>query len=152
MKEKFQFQYTLPERLDRVMQSFLPDDVSRSKITKWIREGYVSVNDETATKAGMLINTGDWIFVDHPDETNQRPTEPVDMNLDVVFEDEYLAVINKPAGIAVHPAPTVKDATLVNGLQFHFDSLSTEAGVERAGIVHRLDRETSVASLTVGAG
>lgn len=143
MKHSFRFQGSIPERLDRFLQSCFPGDISRSRITRWIRDGRVEIDGESAQKAGQILNDGNVVLVDQPDESDSEKTVSVDMNLDIAYEDEYLAVVNKPAGIAVHPAPTVKDATLVEGLRFHFDSLSTEAGKDRAGIVHRLDRETS---------
>ncbi len=143
MKHTFTFEGAVPERLDRFLQSCFPVDISRSRISRWIRDGRVTINGETAAKAGMILSDGDCLVVNQPEERQRDTTHSVDMNLDIVYEDEYLAVVNKPAGIAVHGAPTVKDATLVDGLRFHFDSLSTEAGRDRAGIVHRLDRETS---------
>ncbi len=143
MKHSFQFEGSIPERLDRFLQSCFPGDISRSRITRWIRDGLVEIDGELVKKAGHILANGKTVVVDQPDESVSDKTAPVNMNLDVGFEDEHLAVVNKPAGIAVHRAPTVKDATLVEGLRFHFDSLSTEAGKERAGIVHRLDRETS---------
>jgi len=143
MKHSFRFEGSIPERLDRFLQSCFPGDISRSRITRWIRDGRVEIDGESAQKAGHILNDGNTVVVDQPEESDSEKTVPVDMNLDIAYEDEYLAVVNKPAGIAVHRAPTVKDATLVEGLRFHFDSLSTEAGKDRAGIVHRLDRETS---------
>ncbi|MCK5879736.1 MAG: RluA family pseudouridine synthase [Holophagae bacterium] len=143
MKHSFQFDGSIPERLDRFLQSCFPGDISRSRITRWIRDGLVEIDGELVKKAGHILADGKTVVVDQPDESVSENTAPVNMNLDIAFEDEHLAVVNKPAGIAVHRAPTVKDATLVEGLRFHFDSLSTEAGKDRAGIVHRLDRETS---------
>ncbi len=143
MKHSFVFESTIPERLDRFLQYCFPGDISRSKITRWIRDGRVEVNGEVVQKSGWILKNADAVMVDQPEEKSPDDFPPVDMNLDIAFEDEFLAVVNKPAGIAVHRAPTVKDATLVEGLRFHFDSLSSEAGSDRAGIVHRLDRETS---------
>lgn len=143
MKHSFQFEGSIPERLDRFLQSCLSGDISRSRITRWIRNGLVEIDGEPVRKAGLILNEGNLILVNQPDESASDGIVPVNMNLDIAYEDEYLAVVNKPAGIAVHRAPTVKDATLVEGLRFHFDSLSTEAGKDRAGVVHRLDRETS---------
>ncbi len=143
MKHTFLFEGSIPERLDRFLQSCFPGDISRSRITRWIRDGRVEIDGESTKKAGRILNNGNSVVVDQPDETPADAIAPVNMNLDIAYEDKYLAVVNKPAGIAVHRAPTVKDATLVEGLRFHFDSLSTEAGQDRAGIVHRLDRETS---------
>ncbi|NCP78691.1 MAG: RluA family pseudouridine synthase [Desulfuromonadales bacterium] len=143
MKHSFRFEGSIPERLDRFLQSCFPGDISRSQITRWIRDGRVGIDGGSAQKAGQILNDGNVVVVDQPDEYAADSAVPVDMDLDIAYEDEYLAVVNKPAGIAVHRAPSVKDATLVDGLRFHFDSLSTEAGTDRAGIVHRLDRETS---------
>ncbi len=143
MKHEYQFQHEQPERLDRFLQVKLAPDVTRSAIRKWIQQEQVTVNGQPVTKAGYLLSTGDRIVAEPAEKQGVSETEPVDMSLTVLYEDQWLAVVDKPAGVAVHPAPSIRDATLVNALRYRFSQLSDCAGPSRAGIVHRLDRETS---------
>jgi 23S rRNA pseudouridine1911/1915/1917 synthase len=128
------------KRIDAYLASRYPD-YSRSVIQKVIDAKAVLINGEP-TKASYRVRLGDTIRVWLPDLGDDTPT-PEDIPLDVVFEDEALTVINKPPKMVVHPAKGHWSGTLVNALQFHYDNLSTLAGENRPGIVHRLDRDTT---------
>ncbi|MCX7701295.1 MAG: RluA family pseudouridine synthase [Gemmataceae bacterium] len=133
-----------PLRLDQFLTQQLPD-VSRSLIRRAIDAQTVTVNGEP-TKASYRVRTGDVIRV-RLEQPAHGPPKPEDIPLDVIYEDDYLAVINKPAGMVVHPAKGNWSGTLVNALQFRFNQLSRVNGEYRPGIVHRLDRDTSGAIL-----
>lgn len=130
------------ERLDRFLaRSFA--DVSRARFQRLIAEGHVKVEGRPATTPGLKLKPGQMVSVDLPPAA---PAEPMaeHMLLDVVFEDRDLIVINKPAGLVVHPAAGHEGGTLVNALLAHCgESLSGIGGVKRPGIVHRLDKDTS---------
>ncbi|MEY3757537.1 MAG: hypothetical protein RLZZ263_691 [Cyanobacteriota bacterium] len=131
----------LPMRLDRWLVAQRPEQ-SRARIQKFIDAGYVRVNGVTG-RAKTPLRTGDTVELWMP------PPEPLPylqaqaMPLDVLFEDEHLIVLNKPAGLTVHPAPGNKDGTLVNGLLHHCPDLPGIGGEMRPGIVHRLDKDTT---------
>jgi 23S rRNA pseudouridine1911/1915/1917 synthase len=127
-------------RLDQFLCQQLPD-VSRSLIRKGIDADAVTVNGQP-TKASYKIRNGDLIRVHLPHGAPSRPS-PEDIPIEVLYEDEFLAVVNKPANMVVHPAKGNWSGTLVNALQFHFSQLSSINGDYRPGIVHRLDRDTS---------
>lgn len=115
--------------------------VSRSRIQSLIRSGHVLVNDEPA-RPSHKMKTDDIVHFHEP------PAEPVetaaeDISLDILFEDEFLLVLNKPPGMVVHPAAGSRSGTLVNALLHHCPGLSGIGGKQRPGIVHRLDKETS---------
>lgn len=131
-------------RLDQFLAQQLPE-VSRSLVRKAIDSDAVSVNGEP-TKASYKVRSGDVIRVHLPHPSFSKP-KPEDIPLDVIYEDEFLAVINKPANMVVHPAKGNWSGTLVNALQFRFEQLSMANGDYRPGIVHRLDRDTSGAIL-----
>src|SRR5579864_8528277 len=133
-----------PLRLDQFLTQQL-SEVSRSLIRKAIDAGSVTVNGE-ASKASYKVRTGDVIRVQLPAPNHDLPVAE-DIPLEILFEDEFLAVINKPPNMVVHPAKGNWSGTLVNALQFHFASLSSINGDYRPGIVHRLDRDTSGAIL-----
>ena len=129
------------ERLDKYIASKLPS-VSRSFIQKLIDENKVTVNDH-AEKAGYKLSDGERIVICVPliDTTGLKP-EPIP--LDILYEDNDLLVIDKPAGLTVHPAPGHQEHTLVNAVLFHFPELADSGGERlRPGIVHRLDKDTS---------
>lgn len=128
-------------RLDRRILELHPD-FSRSRIEGLVKAGFVSVNGERAAKAGLSVSPDDEIVVTVPPPVPAVP-EPEDIPLDVVFEDGDILVLNKPAGIVVHPAPGHFTGTLVNALLHHCPDLSGIGGVARPGIVHRLDQDTS---------
>src|SRR6516165_5721798 len=127
-------------RLDQYLVTLFPD-FSRSLIQKAIDAGGVTVN-EAAAKASHKVRLGDRIRIALPEPAHEVPL-PEDIPLDVLYEDEFLAVINKPHDMVVHPAKGHWSGTLVNALQFHFAQLSAAGGDYRPGIVHRLDRDTS---------
>ncbi len=115
---------------------------SRSEIQKAIEAGGVTVNGRP-TKPSYKVRKNDRLHVEMPAPDHDLP-EPEDIPLDILYQDEFLAVINKPADMVVHPAKGNWSGTLVNALQFHFrEHLSRENGAFRAGIVHRLDKDTS---------
>ena len=129
------------ERLDAFLAKRLPE-LSRSRIQTLIREQYISINGHPA-KPRDAVKTGDLIHIAIPEAV---PLDAVaqDIPLDILFEDADLLVINKAPGMVVHPAPGNPDGTLVNALLHHCQGrLSGIGGVERPGIVHRLDKDTS---------
>jgi 23S rRNA pseudouridine1911/1915/1917 synthase len=129
------------ERIDRFLANQLTD-LSRSRIQALIDEGYVTVNDALCHNKKDLIKAGDRIQLTTPAAT---PLDLVaqEIALDILYEDEHLIVINKPAGLVVHPAAGHSDGTLVNALLAHCTELSGINGTQRPGIVHRLDKDTS---------
>ena len=128
------------ERLD-VFLSVQQTEISRSRLKKLIVEGRVTVNG-VEQRAGYKVRTGDRITIQVPAPV-ALDTSPEDIPLDIIFEDEYFIVLNKPVGMVVHPAPGHSAGTLVNALLHHCNDLSGIGGVERPGIVHRLDKDTS---------
>ena len=128
------------QRLDQYLVAQFPD-YSRSLVRKAIDAGSVLVNGKPA-KASYKVRNGDQIRIWLPESTHETPAAE-DIPLQTLYEDEYLAIINKPYDMVVHPARGNWSGTLVNALRFHFDELSEINGDYRAGIVHRLDRDTS---------
>ena len=128
------------ERLDLYLSNEL-DEISRTYIQKLIKENLVKVNG-VHKKSSYLVKEGDTIKVELP-EPKKLEIIPENIPLDIVYEDKDLAVINKPQGMVVHPAPGNYSSTLVNALLYHMDSLSSINGIIRPGIVHRLDKDTS---------
>lgn len=127
-------------RVDKVLSSHL--EHSRNQIEKMIRAGQVTVEGETVLKPGHKIEQGTVIgyrFVAAP----RREEIPIDFDVDILYEDDDILVVNKPAGLVVHPAPSVKEPTLVDWLVQRGISLSTLSGEERHGIVHRIDKDTT---------
>ena len=126
------------ERLDKVLAGSLPD-YSRNRLKSWVEAGAVMV-DGKVTKARYLLRGGESIKVFPQEMPEQFAFSPENIALDVVYEDESIIVINKPAGLVVHPAAGNWTGTLLNGLLVHYPELKT---LPRAGIVHRLDKDTS---------
>jgi 23S rRNA pseudouridine1911/1915/1917 synthase len=129
------------ERLDRYLAEALPD-LSRARIQKLIEQGQVQVNGQVCTSKRQSVQQGNRIDLVIPD------AKPVDleaeaMPLDILYEDGALLILNKPIGLVVHPAPGHETGTLVNALLAHCDDLAGIGGVQRPGIVHRLDKDTS---------
>lgn len=127
-------------RLDVYLAERMPE-LSRSHLQKLIAKAYVTV-DGSLARAGHRVQPGEKVSVVVP------PPEPMDIQpeeipLDVVYEDDQIIVINKPKGMTVHPAPGSRTGTLVNAVVAYSDDLSGIGGVERPGIVHRLDKDTS---------
>lgn len=130
------------ERLDRFLATSLPD-FTRNRLQKLIKAGQVTLNGATIIEASQRVNAGDQITLDIPKPIDAQP-KAEHIPLDVVYEDQDLIVINKSAGMVVHPAPGNTSGTLVNALIAHCgDSLSGIGGQRRPGIVHRLDKDTS---------
>lgn len=117
-------------------------ELSRSKLQKLIRSGEVLINGSTC-KPNAEVRIGDAIRIRFEPENADALPEPENIPLDVVYEDDDLAVINKPKGMVVHPAPGNPSGTLVNALLYRFRELSKSGGEIRPGIVHRIDRLTS---------
>lgn len=126
------------ERLDKVLASALPD-YSRNRLKSWVEAGAVTV-DGKVTKARHLLRGGESIKVFPQEMPEQFDFAPENIALDVVYEDDTIMVINKPAGLVVHPAAGNWTGTLLNGLLFRYPELKQ---LPRAGIVHRLDKDTS---------
>lgn len=116
-------------------------DCTRSYIKTLIDNSRVMVNSKVV-KAGYKLKSGDLVVIDFP-EVETISTEPQDIPLNIVYQDKDLLVINKQAGLVVHPCSTTKSGTLVNALMYHIKDLSTINGVLRPGIVHRLDKDTA---------
>jgi len=129
------------ERLDRFLASEFPDQ-SRTRLARHIDEGHVLV-DGVQVKPSFLLPEGSMVDLTELADTPAHDLSPADIPLDVVFEDEYLLVVNKPRGLAAHPAASLKEPSLVNALLGRKTELSGLAGDFRPGIVHRLDRETT---------
>ena len=129
-------------RIDKFLMDRLPN-VTRTKIQAGISDGFVKVNDN-AVKPNYRVHPNDIITVSLPEPPRDTEVVPEDIPLSIVFEDEHLMVINKPAGMVVHPAYQNWTGTLVNALAYHFKSLPQMPGNEgRPGLVHRIDKETS---------
>jgi 23S rRNA pseudouridine1911/1915/1917 synthase len=128
------------ERLDRFLAE-VERSLSRSAVQNLIDEGHVRLNDAPA-RASRRLREGDRVEVVRPRRA-PSPLKGEAIPLDVVYEDEHLAVIAKPAGMVVHPAVGHRSGTLVHALLHRYGALSGENGPERAGIVHRLDKGTS---------
>lgn len=133
------------ERLDRVIVAQLSSELrcSRSQVEKWIEEGRVEVNGKIVTKPSYRVESGDVIVVRSVEE---RPTElsPYNFDLSILYEDRDLIVINKPAGISMHPGAGNRAATLANAVVHHVGQAQLSVGeADRPGIVHRLDKDTT---------
>jgi len=137
----FYFDKTTPERLDKFLVELL-QEFSRSRIQGLIAEGCVDVNGRAAKKAGQTLESGSNVTVRIPPPV---PTDLVaeDIPLDIVFENDDLVVVNKPAGMVVHPAAGHASGTLVNAMLGYDPDIEGIGGEERPGVVHRLDKETS---------
>jgi 23S rRNA pseudouridine1911/1915/1917 synthase len=137
----FQFDRETPERLDKFLVGLL-QEFSRSRIQALIEDGLVEVNGRAAKKAGQTLESGFKVTVRIPP---RAPTGLVAeaIPLDIVYENDDLVVVNKPAGMVVHPAAGHSSGTLVNAMLGHDPEIEGIGGEERPGVVHRLDKETS---------
>ena len=130
----------LGTRLDQYLAAQLPE-LSRARIQSLIKEGEITVNGKS-TKAKTPVERNMRIEVNIP-EPEPAEAQPQDIPISVLFEDKHVIVIDKESGMVVHPAAGNPDGTLVNAVLFHCGDLSGIGGVERPGIVHRLDKDTS---------
>jgi len=128
------------ERLDKYVSEHCPK-LSRTQTQKLISKGYIKVNDHVA-RAGLKLNAGDRLTIDLPPAT-PATLLPEAIPLNILYEDDDLLVIDKPAGLTVHPAPGHPAHTLVNAILSHLASLPDTGDWQRPGIVHRLDKDTS---------
>ncbi len=137
-----EFTVTEPgQRLDKVLVEKMPD-LSRAQIQQYVKDGYITVNGQPV-KSGVKLRGGETIRVDIP-APEMTEMEAEDIPLIVLYEDADIAVIDKPAGMVVHPGSGVSSGTLVNALLARYPEIGTMYGSERRqGIVHRLDKDTS---------
>ena len=136
---KYQVKVNEKTRLDQYLTTILEE--SRSEVTRRIKSDCVLVNGRVA-KASLLLKDDDVIeLLDY--EKPVMDVVPTKMDLDILYEDRYLMVINKPSGLTVHPGAGNYDQTLVNGLMYYTKDLSDVSGDNRLGIVHRIDKDTS---------
>ena len=128
------------ERLDTYLTSRL-EDLTRAKVQNLVKKGFVKVNGRLA-KAGYRLKGGDCVDLSiPPDPPDELKPEPIEFT--ILHEDSSLIVLNKPSGLVVHPAPGHPTGTLVHGLLQYFPELSGRGGLQRPGIIHRLDKDTS---------
>ncbi len=128
------------QRLDQEVAAAL-SELSRAQVQRLIKAGAVTVNGR-ASKPSYVVAAGDQIVVRLPEEP-EAAVVPEAIPLDILFEDEHFLVVNKPAGMVVHPAYGHSSGTLVNALLAYAPQVADVGGLERAGVVHRLDRDTS---------
>ena len=127
-------------RLDKILTDVLGE--SRNQVEQLIKEGLVLLNGKVILKTGKKLTVGDRIEYRFK-EVTPKVAPVIDFDVEILYEDEVMMVVNKPAGLVVHPAPSVKEATLVDWLVHKGISLSTISGEERHGIVHRIDKDTT---------
>ncbi|WP_026689975.1 RluA family pseudouridine synthase [Alteribacter aurantiacus] len=128
------------KRIDKVLADQF-DQFSRSQLQQFIADGHIEVNGDTV-KSNYKVQDQDHISIKEP-EPEEIDIVAEDLNLDIVYEDQDVLVVNKPRGMVVHPAPGHTSGTLVNGLMHHCKDLSGINGIIRPGIVHRIDKDTS---------
>jgi 23S rRNA pseudouridine1911/1915/1917 synthase len=137
----FNYSTSLPERLDKFLVTQLPD-YSRSRLQGLITDGFVKVSGEQVVKSGWMVKTGDTVELIIP-PTQPTDLVPEDIPLQVVFENKDLMVVDKPAGMVVHPAAGHSTGTLVHAALAHAPEMEGIGGEQRPGVVHRLDKDTS---------
>jgi 23S rRNA pseudouridine1911/1915/1917 synthase len=140
IKKKFRTDSTDNQRLDLFLKSRLTE-LSRAQIQKAIEDGKILVNRQPS-KPSYRMKAGDLIEVELQ-ERSESQFKPEAIAVEVLYEDEEILVVNKPAGLVVHPGAGVKTGTLVQGLLFHYPEIASVGPPDRPGIVHRLDKETS---------
>ena len=129
------------DRLDRYLAQHL-SDLSRSRIQQLIEQGNVLLNGKICTSKKEIVKLGDRVFLEIP-AAQPLDLQPENIPLHILYEDDSLLIINKPAGLVVHPAPGHPQGTLVNAILAHCPTLPGIGGVQRPGIVHRLDKDTT---------
>lgn len=128
------------ERIDKYLPTCLKD-ITRSELKKYFDDSLIKVNDKVV-KPSFKVKNGDVITIEeYVDDLSN--IEPENIPLDIIYEDDDIIVINKPSGMVVHPAPGHSHGTLVSALMYHYNTLSNINGEHRAGIVHRIDKDTS---------
>jgi 23S rRNA pseudouridine1911/1915/1917 synthase len=137
----FQFSEINPQRLDKYLVDCLPE-YSRSRLQSFIKEGLVLVSGVPAHKTGQMLEAGDAVSVILP-EIAESKLVPEDIPLDIVYEDEHVMIVNKPAGMVVHPSAGHFSGTLVQAALAHAPGMAGVGGEKRPGVVHRLDKNTS---------
>jgi 23S rRNA pseudouridine1911/1915/1917 synthase len=140
MHETSDFLCETPLRLDKFLSEQL--QTTRNQVLSLITDGHVSVDDKTVTKVGLKLKPEQKIHINFPEPVVTEPLK-IDFDVEILYEDDDVLVINKPKNLTVHPAPSVKEATLVDWLKHKGIRLSTISGEERHGIVHRLDKGTT---------
>ena len=138
---RFQYRNSELMRLDHYLVEVLPD-YSRSRLQQFITEGRISVDGKPAGKSGLKLNSGQEIEITLPEEKTSELI-PENIPLDILYEDAQVIVVNKPAGMVVHPSAGHESGTLVHAILAHCQDLKGFGGEIRPGIVHRLDRDTS---------
>jgi 23S rRNA pseudouridine1911/1915/1917 synthase len=140
-QNKFIFQDHTHQRLDKFLVRCLPD-YSRTRLQNLIKSGNVTIDDDVAQKSGQLLEHGARVaIILPPPEPSSLVPEPIP--LDIIFENTDLLVINKPAGMVVHPSAGHSTGTLVHAALAHAPEMEGVGGVQRPGVVHRLDKDTS---------
>ncbi len=129
------------DRLDRYLVRMMPEE-SRSRLAKWIEEHHVTVNG-VQERSSFTVLPGMIVQVDTIGVSEPHDLSPANIPLEIVYEDEHLLVVNKPRGLATHPAASLKEPSLVNALLGRGGTLSEGSASYRPGIVHRLDKETT---------
>ncbi len=129
------------KRLDQFLSKAYPE-FSRSYYQKLIKDGFVYIDKKPAKKPSVKVKNGMEVKLEIP-PPEEITLEPENIPLDIYYEDEDIAVVYKPPGMVVHPSPGHTSGTLVNALLYHFKNISEYGGRERAGIVHRLDKDTA---------
>lgn len=127
-------------RLDKILAEEINE--SRNQVEQLIKEGLVMVNGKSILKTGKKLLIGDSVSYSFKEVVAKKPML-IDFDVEILYEDEVMMVVNKPSGLVVHPAASVKEPTLVDWLIYKGISLSTISGEERHGIVHRIDKETT---------
>lgn len=142
-KEFIVEEYAVGQRFDSWLADRMPSHISRTRIKSLIKAGNVILNGTPCAEPNFRLKGNETVTLEIPEPEDATPL-PENIPLDILFEDDHLIVINKPAGMVVHPAPGNWSGTLVNALLHHCGkSLSGIGGVRRPGIVHRLDKDTS---------
>ncbi|RLC45533.1 MAG: RluA family pseudouridine synthase, partial [Candidatus Cloacimonadota bacterium] len=140
MREVKNYTCSEPERLDTFLATQIGQ--TRSQIAQLIKQNCVWVDGKKVPRPGVKLKLNQTVKVEFPEAKVEKALE-VDFDVEILYEDDDVLVINKPSGVTVHPAPSVKEATLVDWLKHKGIRLSTISGEERHGIVHRLDKGTS---------
>jgi 23S rRNA pseudouridine1911/1915/1917 synthase len=132
--------HTRYPRIDHFLKESLPD-ISRTQIEKYIKDNRVKLNDKAVTRKNLEIDAGDVVEIELPQPEEKVYTPSFELNK--LFEDEYIMIIDKPAGVSVHVGAGEYQETILDVFAFHYPQIKEISGTDRPGIVHRLDRDTS---------